>query len=216
MKATFALIFALLGLFAQSAPADDLDWQAGLHYHLISPAPPPGQADGVEVVEFFWYGCPHCYQFEPYVKQWLQTTPEGVRFVRMPAMFGGAADLHARAYYALEVMGELERLHEPFFKVIQQEKRKLGSPAELEEWVGSQGVDVEQFRATMDSFAVHAKVNRASALMRRYGVRSVPTMVIDARYRSGSGFRGYEDVIEVTQYLVDKVRSNQVAAAAVE
>ncbi|MFM1891667.1 MAG: thiol:disulfide interchange protein DsbA [Pseudomonadota bacterium] len=216
MKPTFALLLASLTLLAQVALADDLDWQADVHYHLISPAPPPGQTAGVEVAEFFWYGCPHCYQFEPYVKQWLQTKPEDVRFVRIPAMFGGAADLHARAYYALEVMGELERLHEPFFKVIQEEKRKLRSPAELEEWVQSQGVDVEKFRATMDSFAVHAKVNRAQSLMRRYGVRSVPTMVVDARYRSGSGFRGYEDVIEVTKYLVDKVRSSQAAAAATQ
>jgi thiol:disulfide interchange protein DsbA len=202
----FAAVFAL-SLIVSPLHADELDWQSGLHYHEISPVPPPAAAsEPVEVLEFFWYGCPHCYQFEPHMKKWLETKPEGVVFQQVPALFGGAADLHAQAYYALEVMGELPRLHEPFFKAMHEQKLKLRSRSELEAWLGQQGVDLETFRATIDSFAVHAKVNRARALMRRYGVRSVPVVVIDGRYRSGSGFQGYEGILEVTDYLVDKAR----------
>lgn len=215
MKKTLVLLIAVLALVGQACTADDIDWQEGLHYNLISPAPPPRQqGDPVVVTEFFWYGCPHCYQFEPYLHKWLESKPDGVQFERIPAMFGGAADLHARAYYALEVMGELERLHEPFFKVMQVEKRRLRTQPELEEWLKTQGVDIDKFRAALESFAVYTKVNRASALMRRYGVHSVPTTVVDGRYRSGTGFQGYEGVIEVTQYLVDKERNAPPPAAA--
>lgn len=117
-------IIATIALCVGSAAAGETDWQEGLHYHAISPAPPPNPSGEVEVTEFFWYGCPHCYQFEPHLSKWLKNKPEGVTFVRVPVLFGGTADLHARAYYALEVMEELERLHEPLFKVMQIEKKK--------------------------------------------------------------------------------------------
>jgi thiol:disulfide interchange protein DsbA len=202
-----AMFLGLLVLFSlgQASLADELDWQAGLHFHPISPAPPPASAEvPVEVVEFFWYGCPHCYQFEPYIEKWAAAKPEGVGFEQVPVLFGGAADLHAQAFYALEVMGERERLHEPLFRAMHREGRKLRSQAELEAWLADQAVDLEVFRAAMGSFAVNAKVNRARALMRRYGVKSVPSVVVDGRYRSGSGFQGYDGIIEVTGYLVDK------------
>lgn len=213
MKKTFALMIAVVALLGQFAWADELEWQEGLHYHTITPVPQGRSGEAIEVTEFFWYGCPHCYEFEPFIKKWIETKPENVNFVRVPAMFGGAADLHARAYYALEVLGELERVHEPFFVAVQQQKRKLDTPASLEDWVGSQGVDVEKFRAAMDSFAVHAKVNRATALMRRYGVQSVPSMVVDGRYRNGRSFQDYAQLIQITEYLVDKAGNSQAATA---
>lgn len=203
-----------VALFFGPAVAGEMDWQEGLHYHAITPAPPPNQSGEIEVTEFFWYGCPHCFQFEPHLNKWIESKPDGVTITRIPVLFGGAADLHARAYYALEVMGELERLHEPLFNAMQVQKMKLGNQSELEDWLKTQDVDIDKFRAAMTSFAVSAKYNRAGALMRRYGVRSVPALVTDGRYRSGSGFQGYDDVIEVTNYLVDKIRNTDAAAAA--
>lgn len=214
MYKVIASVIATMALYFGAAVAGEIDWQEGLHYHAISPAPPPNQSGEIEVTEFFWYGCSHCYQFEPHLNKWLKNKPEGVTFVRIPVLFGGAADLHAKAYYALEAMEELERLHEPFFKVMQVDKKKLRTQSELEDWLKSQNVDIDQFREAMNSFAVSAKFNRARALMRRYGVRSVPVLVTDGRYRSGSGFKGYAGVIEVTNHLVDKIRNTEPAAAA--
>ncbi|MEJ2575135.1 MAG: thiol:disulfide interchange protein DsbA/DsbL [Gammaproteobacteria bacterium] len=213
MKKLNSWTLLVLACLVQGVAADDIDWQSGLHYHAISPAPAPAAADApIEVVEFFWYGCPHCYQFEPFVERWLETKPADVVFTQVPVMFGGPADLHAQAFYALEVMCERERVHEALFRAMHDQKLKLATRGELETWLGKQGVDVEAFRAAMDSFAVNAKVNRARALMRRYGVRSVPVVVVDGRYRSGSGFQGYEGILAVTDYLVDKVRVQRAAA----
>jgi thiol:disulfide interchange protein DsbA len=136
-----------------------------------------------------------------------------VKFVQIPAMFGGAADLHAQVYYALEGMGELQRLHNKLFDTINS-GRKLRTRDEVDAFLQENGVDMAKFADAMNSFAVAAKVNRARALMRRYGVRSVPSMVVDARYRSGSGFSGYEEITEVVDYVVDKVLTQRKAQAS--
>jgi len=212
-----AIMAAILAALATGSTVygAGMGWQSGVHYHRIMPAPAPRTADQpVEVIEFFWYGCSHCYQFEPFVTKWLDNKPEGVNFTQIPVMFGGAANLHAQAYYALEVTGDLERVHEKLFHAMHEQKKKLRTREELEAWLQANGVDIEAFRAAYDSFAVNAKINRANALMRRYGVRGVPAIVVDGRFRSGDGFRGYDDMIEVTNYLVDKVKNAESATAS--
>lgn len=199
-----AFVFMLL-----CQPLWALDIQADLHYVPIKPEPAVGSGPVVVVNEFFMYGCPHCFQLEPYVKAWQATRPENVEFVRVPAMFGGSANIHGKAYYALEAMGELERLHEAWFEAIHKQRRALKTREELEAFLQEQGVDLAKFREMVDSFAVQTKANQAAALMRRYGIRSVPTMVIDGRYRSGTGFSGYGDIIGVTAHLVEKVRADR-------
>ena len=197
------LLFAAFFMFAGLSFAKP--FQEGVHYVPIEPMPPVGEGDRVEVLEFFMYLCPHCKAFEPAVNAWKKRQPENVDFQQVPAMFGGAANMHAKAFYALETMGERDRLHDAFFAAIHDEKKDLKTREALETWLQSQGVDVEKFRAAMGSFAVAAKANRAQTLMRRYGIRSVPATVVDGRYRSGSGFRNYEEITEVLDHVVDKV-----------
>lgn len=196
---------SLLLLLLMVSPVWAVDWQEGQQYNLITPVPAEGQGDQVEVVEFFWYGCPHCFMLEPSMKEWLAKKPENIQFVRVPVMFGGAANMHAKAYYALEAIGEAERLHESFFEVINKEKRKLRTREALDKFLAGQNVDMEKFNKAMKSFAVQTKANRSAALMKRYGIRSVPTLVIDGRYRTGTGFAGYHQFTEVTDFLVAKV-----------
>ncbi len=188
-------------------------YEEGVQYVPIQPQPPLATGDEVEVIEFFWYGCPHCRDFEPVVDKWAAGLPDNVKFTQMPVMFGGAADLHAQVYYALQGMGELERLHSKFFEAMHVHKRKLGSREEVDAFLEENSVDMDKFNEAMNSFAVAAKVNRARALMRRYGVRSVPTLVVDGRYRSGTGFRSYEDMTEVVDHVVDKVLAQREAQA---
>jgi thiol:disulfide interchange protein DsbA len=170
--------------------------------------------DQVEVIEFFWYGCPHCRDFEPTMLSWAAELPDNVTLVQMPVMFGGPADLHAQMYYALEGMGELERLHGKIFDAMHVDKRDLKTRAAVDAFLEENGVDMAQFDEAMGSFAVAAKANRARALMRRYGVRSVPSLVVDGRYRTGTGFNSYEEITEVIDHVVDKVVNQRQAQAA--
>jgi thiol:disulfide interchange protein DsbA len=189
-------------------------FQEGVQYVPIQPQPAMTSGDQVEVVEFFWYGCPHCRDFEPTISTWSKKLPDNVNFVQMPVMFGGPADLHAQMFYALEGMGELERLHIKLFDAMHVDKRNLKSRADVDAFLADNGVDMAKFSEAMGSFAVAAKVNRARALMRRYGVRSVPAMVVDGRYRSGTGFDSYQEITEVIDHVVDKVISQRQAQAA--
>ncbi len=212
MRNVFASL--LIGCLWIAGGAVAKPFEEGVQYVPIEPQPPLGQGDAVEVVEFFWYGCPHCRDFEPAVTKWSAGLPDNVKFSQVPVMFGGPADLHAQVYYALEGMGELERMHEKLFHAMHVEKNKLKTRDEVDAFLEKNGVDMAVFREAMNSFAVAAKVNRARALMRRYGVRGVPALVVDGRYRSGTGFRSYEEMTEVADYVVDKVLSQRKAQAS--
>ena len=212
MKKIVAALFA--GVLMLVGPALAKSFEEGVQYVPIQPQPPMATGDEVEVVEFFWYGCPHCRDFEPTVSKWSAALPEHVKFVQVPVMFRGAPSLHAQVFYALQGMGELERLHQKLFDAIDASKSKLGTRAEVDAFMQENGVDMAKFSDAMNSFAVAAKVNRAGTLMRRYGVRSVPSLVVDGRYRSGSGFRSYAEMTEVVDYVVDKVLAQRKAQAS--
>ncbi len=212
MKTMISTLLAGLLLLVGASIAKP--FQEGVQYVPIQPQPAMGSGDQVEVIEFFWYGCPHCRDFEPTVLKWKQGLPDNVSFVQMPVMFGKHVDLHAQVFYALEGMGELERLHTKIFDAMHVANRDLKSREAIDAFLVENNVDMAAFNEAMSSFAVAAKTNRARALMRRYGVRSVPTMVVDGRYRSGSGFRDYEEITEVIDHVVDKVLSQRQAQAA--
>ena len=188
-------------------------YSEGIEYTKYGKPFPVSTGDKIEVREIFWYGCPHCRDFEPTVSKWAGGLPANVKFAQIPAMFGGAADLHAQVFYALQGMGELERLHQKLFDTIAS-GRKLRTRDEVDTFLKENGVDMAKFSDAMNSFAVAAKVNRARSLMRRYGVRSVPAVVVDARYRSGTGFSGYQEITEVLDYVVDKVLAQRKAQAS--
>ena len=207
LVALFAAVLMLTGYAVAKS------FEEGVQYVPIRPQPPMAVGEEVEVVEFFWYGCPHCRDFEPTVNKWSSTLPANVKFVQIPVMFPGAPSLHAQVFYALQGMGELQRLHHKLFETINS-GRKLRTRDEVDAFLQENGVDMAKFGDAMNSFAVAAKVNRARALMRRYGVRSVPSMVVDARYRSGTGFSGYEEITEVVDYVVDKVLTQRKAQAS--
>jgi thiol:disulfide interchange protein DsbA len=210
-RSVLSLIAGLVLAFGNAVAAP---FEEGVQYVPIQPQPAVGSGDEVEIIEFFWYGCPHCMDFDPVAKKWAAGLPDNVTFTQMPVMFGKHVDLHAQVYYALEGMGELDRVHDNFFHVMHKEGRKLRTRDEVDAFLAENGVDMEKFNEAMNSFAVAAKVNRARALMRRYGIRGVPALVIDGRYRSGNGFRSYEEMTEVADFVVDKVLTQRKAQAA--
>jgi len=199
------LLFAS-ALLSLASLAVAVEFEENTHYEVLLPEPPVGKpGDKIEVIEFFMWTCPHCYHFEPFVKNWLANKPDDVEFVRVPAMFGGVANLHAKVYYALQAMGELDRVHAAFFNEIHEKRNRLKDQDAIEAFLRGQGVDIDKFRQAMNSFAVATRTNRAAALMRRYGVRAVPSLVIDSRYRSGRGL-DFKGMIELADFLVERVR----------
>lgn len=190
----------LLALAFNTALALAVEPKEGRDYYNIEPAPPVGSGDQVEVLEFFMYTCPHCKNLDPALQEWRKKLPENVKFHHVPAMFGGVANLHAKAFFALEVLGEEDKVHQAFFDAIHEQKKRLRTQKEIEAFLAGQGVDVDKFREAMDSFTVQTKANRAAALMRRYGIRAVPALVVDGRYR----IKNTPQVLEVTDALIEK------------
>ena len=150
---------ALLFCLSVSSASEDL-FTEGVHYQPISPAASTkaGQAQ-VEVVELFWYGCPHCYDLEPFVEDWLETKPESVVFVRMPATLNPGWINHARTYYALESIGELERVHPLLFLAIHEQGRRLRDTRSITRFLAQQGVDKDKFLQAYESLEVEKKTH---------------------------------------------------------
>lgn len=152
--------------------------------------PLPGTRSGKgEVLELFWYGCPHCHQLQPLLEAWRAGHAD-VAFQRMPAILGEGWKLHARTYYALEALGAVERLHKPLFDAIHLRNRPLGDEARLAAFVAEHGVDARKFRDALGSFAVDAKVRQAAETSRLAGLDGVPALVVNGAWLTSPAITG--------------------------
>ena len=194
-------MFLTVGL-AQAEPA------VGVEYREISPPQPTEAAGKIEIIEFFSYLCPHCYRFEPALKVWVNKLPKDTQFRRIPAMFGEEYAQAARAYYALEAIGELDRLHAVLFDAVHSGTRlKAENEAALTEWLGKQGVDTKKFAAAYRSFSVEGKLKRATQLTQAYKIEAVPSMTVNGKYVViTDNMRSLEQLLGVSDYLVERAR----------
>ena len=201
MTLTRTLFFTIaLGLQSVAGAADP---SAGFEYERVHPSVPTETGDKVEVLELFWYGCPHCYHLEPDLKAWLERKPESAELRRMPAVLNPGWEVHARAFYTAEALGVLEQMHVVLFDRIQEKKQPLKDEDSLAKVFAEQGVAEEDFRSTFRSFFVDAKVRRAKDLTRRYGIQGVPSMIVNGKYRTnGTIAGGRKEMMEVVDYLV--------------
>lgn len=181
--------------------------EEGFDYqHVIPPVPTQNQApDRVEVVEMFWYGCPHCFHFEPIINDWARRRPNNVDFVRIPAIFRETWDPLARAFFTAEILGALNRIHEPLFKAVQERHQKLDDAETLRAFFAEYGVAAEDFNRVFHSFGVETRLRRAKDLTRRYGIDGVPAVIINGKYRtSGTLTAGLDKVPQVIDALIQK------------
>lgn len=186
--------------------ADAGDYAAGIDFTVLMP-PLTGAAEGkVKVVEMFWYGCPHCFQFEPYMHKWMEKMPANVEFERIPAIFNNPTwELHARAYYTAEVMGVLDKVHEAMFEEIHVRKKPLKTRESVRAFFVSRGVDGGEFDATFNSFAVNGMVREAALLTDQYQVSGVPMMAVQGKYKVGGKMAGsYANMIRIVNALIAK------------
>ncbi len=196
----FAFIFFLSPLQAQ-----DNTFVEGGHYELLADIQPVQTGDKIEVVEMFWYRCPHCYRLEPYIIDWLKNKPENVEFVPIPAVLNEQWAFHARAFYAFEALGLTEEFHAQFFHAIHAERKRIDTVDALAAWVTDMGADGQAVKDTFSSFAVENKLNFAHVMSRRYGITGVPAIIVDGRYRTSVSMAGsHETLIQVINFLVEK------------
>ncbi|MDP2639084.1 MAG: thiol:disulfide interchange protein DsbA/DsbL [Betaproteobacteria bacterium] len=202
------VVFFAVGV-AQAQPA------AGVEYRGLSPAQPTDTPGKIEVIEFFWYGCPHCYNFEPVIEPWVKKLPKDVHFRRIPAMFNDEWAKGGRAYYALEAIGELERLHKALFDAVHTgSKLRVADEAALTEWLGKQSVDTKKFAAAYRSFSVEGKLKRAAQLTQAYKIEGVPAMAVNGNYVViTDNIKSFEQLLAVTDYLVEQSRKKGGKAA---
>jgi thiol:disulfide interchange protein DsbA len=169
------------------------------------------EADGkIEVLEFFWYGCIHCYNLEPAVERWEKTLPKDVQFRRVPAIFNQRWAIDAAIFYTFEALGVLDKMHKPFFEAIHRGRLKSDNKEALAEWLQKNGLEPKKFDDTMRSFGVQTKVRRAAQLTAAYKIDGTPAMAVHGRYTvSTEQGRTQDGMFETVNFLADTVRKSK-------
>jgi thiol:disulfide interchange protein DsbA len=202
------LLAPALLLFALNASAQ---FQAGREFQRLEP-PHPAALDGrIEVIEFFYYGCPVCYETEPFLSRWLGTVPDYVAIRRVPALSSEAWEPLAKLFYTLEALKQVERLHWPVYDNIHFEDLKLGDEKVMVDWAVRNGIEREAFVQAYGSAAVADKVAQARELLKAYGVRAVPTFIVDGKFLTSARLAGgTEQVVQVLDHLVRLAREERL------
>ena len=193
-----------------SAASQDWKFKEGTHFVRMVPTQPTvGGADKIEVAEIFWYGCNHCYDFETYISRWLENKPVNVRFVRIPAVWNPLVKLHAQLYYAEEVLVKNGKIANPeqfraaVFAEYHRRGNRMASESSIQAVFERHGVSAEDFSSTWNSFEVSQKLRVAQDLARRYSIASVPTVVVNGKYRTGAAEAGgYPALMELIDELI--------------
>lgn len=163
--------------------------------------------DKIEVIQFFYYGCPHCFDQQPLIEDWLAKKPADVEFRYLPALRDDKWLTLTRAYFALETLGEVKRLHRPIYDVINFDSVNLTDEAKLVDWVVKNGVDRAKFVAAMNSDDTRAKVDAARKLTLAYNIRATPTIVVAGKYLFSSGQAGsHHDALRLLDQFVAQAR----------
>jgi len=205
-SATSATLLAASGLslpvWAQGAAPTE-----GKNYtRLAKPAPIEAPAGKVEVIEFFWYNCPHCNEFEPTLEAWLKTPPKTMAFRRVPIAFNASFAPQQKLYYALEGLGKVDQLQAKVFHAIHVEKQNLAKDDGIFAWIAKQpGMDLAKFKEMYNSFTVSNEVRKVSQLQDAYGVEGVPSMGVSGRYYTDGSMAGsLTGMLKVVEALVAK------------
>ena len=164
----------------------------------------------IEVLEFFWYRCPHCFQLEPALNTWLKTLPKDTQVRRVPAVFRDDWMPGAKLYYTLEQMGLLDTLHDKVFDAYHVEKINLNEPAVLGDWIAKQGVDRKKFEGIYNSFSTQSKATQGARLATAYAISGVPAFVIDGKYATSVSMAGSQArLFEVLDQLIVNARAER-------
>ena len=183
-------------------------------YEVLQPPQLTETGDRIEVVDVFWYGCPHCYTFLPALEAYEQAKPEHVEIRRLPAVFRESWAAHARAYYTAMLLGVSEETHRPLFEEIHEHRNPTDHKEALAAFFERRGVDRTKFEQTWDSFAVESLIRKSILMQQRYGITGTPSVVVNGKYRvTGRLAGGHDNVIAVVKALVDREYEAQQGAS---
>ena len=192
---------ALIMAFSMQTMA--AEFVAGKDYTVVANSVKVEVPGKIEVREFFWYGCPHCFTLEPHMQAWLKELPKDVRFVRTPASMNPVWEQGARGYYVMEALGVRKNIHLPLFHAIHKEGKQIFSQAEQANYLALYGIPQEKFNSLFNSFAITGKVAQGNRLAQQYQLSGVPAVVVNGKYVV-TGEDG--KVTQVVNYLIQKER----------
>jgi thiol:disulfide interchange protein DsbA len=205
------MLAALMLLFTANAMAAP---QVGNEFRQTAQAIPTDNANKIEVTEIFWYGCPHCHQLEPYLAAWVKKLPEDVYFKRVPGLPQPAWSPMAKAYYAMESLGVLEKLHVKLFEALHKQRAfRPDDEAAVIAWITKEGgLDRKKVEAAFNSFSTNTKLMKAAQIFRASGATGVPSLVIDGKYVTSSTMAGgNQQVLKVADHIIANVRKDKAA-----
>jgi len=214
MKSLFKNLLAsvaILGLSMSAALAQDEPFLDGTHYETMDAIQAVSTGDKIEVLELFWYRCPHCNTLEVPLQKWLKNgKPQNAEYVAFPAVLSSRWEPEARAFYTMEALGLLNELHGKLFYAIHSEHKSVSTAEALAEWVAEQGFSAQDVLDTYDSFAVNTKMNYAKTMTRKYGIQGVPAVIVDGKYRTSVSQAGdFDTLFEVINFLVAKATAER-------
>jgi len=191
---------------AESEPAENVAEAEDLTgFEMLASPQPTQNPDKVEVIEFFWYGCPHCYDFEPVLEAWVKKLPANVDFIRQPAAFSDLWAKHAKAFFVAQALGVVDKVHADFFDSLQNKHQKLETEEQLAAFFTAHGVKESDFHDAFNSFLVDSKSRQAAVMPARYGVTGVPVLIVDGKYKvDGKSAGSHEKMIGVLNRLIKK------------
>ena len=202
------LLTAAAILLPVACSAQPETYVEGEHYKEVRNVEQSEGAD-IRVTEVFWYGCPHCFRFEPHVREWKADLPEDVVFERLPTAVGRAAGrLQVKAFYAASVLDVQEEVHSAIFDAVHNKRRQLASEEALAGIFEAAGVSREEFEKAFNGFTVESRTRQSEKRVSDFGISSVPTVIVDGRWQVGAGSAGsFEEMIAIVDFLVAKARS---------
>lgn len=197
------LLLPLLVLMFSLPNAWAEEFTEGVDYTTIAKPVKTSDPDKIVVTELFWYGCPHCFRFEPYAEKWKKTIADDVKFEQIPSTLNPSWVVHARTYYALQLIGKLDDVHAQIFNAIHIKNKRLSNRENIADFLAQFGVDRKKFKDAYNSFPIETKLRKNGTKERKYGVSGVPSVIVNGKYiTSGSHAGSYSRMLKILDHLV--------------
>ena len=200
---------AMMALMLVMATAANAQYTAGKQYKVLENPTMPRDSSKIEVVEIFWYGCPHCYHLEPTVEAWKKSIQADVDFYQMPAQFSRKWKIHAELFYVTHALKVADKAHGAIFEAIHKERKWLLDTDDQKEFLAQYGVSGADFDKHHDSFGVRRQLKMADQRVRQYQISGVPAVIVNGKYFvDASSAGGQDNIFGVVNYLIEKERKN--------
>jgi protein dithiol oxidoreductase (disulfide-forming) len=204
---TAALALGVLAFTAQSPATAQQAPQVGRDFRILQKPQPTEGTEKIEVIEFFWYGCNHCYEFEPLLENWIKSAPKDVVVRRVPVAFRDDLVPHQRMFYTLEALGKVDSHHKRFFNALHLERKRILTAEELASWAAANDIDRDAFMKAYSSFSVQTKATRARQMAEAYQIDGVPMLAVNGRFVTGPSLTGSPPrSLQVVDFLINESR----------